>query len=442
MTSAAQWIKAEGHSLEFWDATGDQVWGVITSGGSGKKYSVSLTTDGRATCGCAYSWIGPGRFCSHLCALLLKIPQTILAQRVEAMVRVEHDDEPYPTPPVTQMKGDFGYLTTTISAFNDLMGGLPFGTMLGLYGPAGTGKSIKALQDCFETLAQKQGDALIVDTEGGYGTIVEWSAIFSKRYGLDVQVVPLVSSADEEGKVTVVPVKAVEKGKRHVFVADIRNIESLSDFHGRSGRISISENREVAGEIKGGKITWKKNNKGWVNDVWETPIGKWCAKHRICFLAYDSITNPLEVFGSNAESFPARGDATKDLLNVAQLLTYEMSLVTIAIMHEVVNPQGRGGERPIQTGGSGVAYNFKIKTYVEGPRKSFHTPKLDPAVNKRRGKDTRLFWISRHLSRKEWVNPALLDLTNEGYVSAGEKAAPFLGDEPAAVEEQADAEVA
>jgi hypothetical protein len=441
MSTAAQWLKANTHTLDFWDANADQIWGVVTSGGSGNKYTVSLTSDGRATCGCAYSWIGPGRFCSHLCALLLKMPQVVVAQRLEAMVRIQHDDEPFPLPSVTQMKGDFGYLTTTIPAFNDLMGGLPYGTMMGLYGPAGTGKSIIAIQAAFETLAQRPGDALFVDTEGGYGTIVEWTPILAKRYGLDVQVVPLASSVDEDEKVTVVPVVAVQKGKRHIFVADIRSIEPLSDFHGRSGRISISEVKEKGGELKGGKITWKKLNTGWVNDVWETPIGKWCAKHKICFLAYDSVTNPLEVFGSNAESFPARGDATKDLLNVAQLMTYEMSLVTVAIMHEVVNPQSTGGQRPQQTGGSGVAYNFKIKVYVEGPRKSFHTPQLEKEVNARRGKNTRLFWLSRHLSRKEWERPVLLDLTNDGYVGAGEKATPFVEPTDPTAEPEAEPEV-
>lgn len=290
------------------------------------------------------------------------------------------------------------YIETDLDGINSLLGGIPRASILGITGKPKAGKTIFTAQAAYEVLRDTPDkNAVIIDTEGSLPTHREWAAKYNDRYDLDVDVVPLWP--DTQGNL-----KAdADTNGQTLYVATVPDIETILALHGRPAEL----------ENKGSKLEIKQKD-GWNANPWESPLGRWLRDHDCTFLAYDSVTMPLQVFGSNRQNFPARSDATMWWLLAAQILTQRLQLVTICTNHQTVSPGGF--DRAQVTGGKAVTHNTKYLLHlVHKSKNDKHTP--SPPVKFRRENDHgRYVWLTRHPSRPDWSRCVLLNLTSGGFV--------------------------
>ncbi len=306
----------------------------------------------------------------------------------------------------------YRYVPSTLEGLNDLTGGIPTGTIIGLYGAARGGKTTLSFHLVFDKLMEEGSDenALIFDTEGSEYTYIEWLEILNKRYEVNFGLKwvnydqnTLKTSITDDGK----------EHDKYIYVLDVRTVEHILAFHGRGCTISISKTRSTRdGEVKGGKITLKPEAQQWMS-IWNSPLGKFVIEHDIGMVVYDSITNPLAIFGSQEENLPARSNCTSWWLTRAQELAEVHELAMIAVIHETSNPQ-RSWERPGYEGGKSVEHNLKFIIYInEG--KSKRTP-ATPNKDKEWYSTTREIRNARHPCKKPFNDYIKLDLTDEGFV--------------------------
>jgi hypothetical protein len=238
---------------------------------------------------------------------------------------------------------------------------------------------------------------------------------------MDVQLVFLDLVRDPKTeRVTVVPTKEYNKKKQTLFALDCRFVEDVLAFFGRGVAMEMSEKKEkintVDGkktETRGGKFTLRPISREWQRDIWDSPVGQFVTKHNIRFFAIDSVTNPMQEFGTERENFPARANATNLLMLRAQLLTERLDLIGINIMHQSVDP-ANPWTRPQVLGGKPILYNHKYLLYIQH-EKDFRTPSIkDLGIEKT--KTTRMIWLMRHPSRQPWVRPIFFNLTSSGFV--------------------------
>ena len=305
------------------------------------------------------------------------------------------------------------YVSSMIEGINTLIGGLPVGSMLGLYGMAEAGKTTLAFHMIYDRLIENNknpSNALIFDTEGSEYTYIEWLERLNERHGVDVGLKWLHYNPDT------LKISETSDNKEHhcyIYVLDVRTLEHILAFHGRGCSISISKVRNTrSGEIKGGKITLKPENSLWTT-LNDSPLGEIVEEKEIGILLYDSITNPLTIFGSQEENLPARANCTSWWLTRVQELAEAKDLVVIGVMHETSNPQ-REWERPGYEGGKTIEHNFKFVVYIS-LGKSKRTPKT-PQNDTSWHPTTRELRNARHPSKKPFEMYVKLDLTDSGFV--------------------------
>lgn len=307
----------------------------------------------------------------------------------------------------------FRYIESMLKGINNLVGGLPVGSLLGIFGVAKSGKSILAFHLVYDKLLEEDSDsnALIFDTEGSEFTYIEWLEILNERTGLDVGLKFVVYNP-KTLEVSISDDKT--KHDKYIYILDMREITHILGFHGRGCSLNISKTRDSReGEVKGGKLGLKAENEQWFEDIWESPIGKFVTNYKIGLVVYDSLTNPLTDFGFEKENLPARTNATNLWLARIQALAEVMELVCIVTLHETGDPQ-KGWVRPQYEGGKAVEHNLKFAIYLsEG--KSSRTPKT-PKEDTNWTTTTRELRNERHPSKRPFVEYVKLDLTDTGFI--------------------------
>lgn len=311
------------------------------------------------------------------------------------------------------MSAKFRYIESMLKGINNLVGGLPTGSILGLFGIAGAGKSILAFHLIYDRLLETNNDtnAMIFDTEGSEFTYIEWLPILNERTGLDVGL-KFVSYDPESLEVTITDDK--QKHDKFIYILDMRQITHILGFHGRGCTMTRSKTRDSRdGEVKGGKVKLVGEDDKWFDIIDETPIGKFIDEHKIGILIYDSITNPLTIFGFEQENLPSRTNATNWWLTSIQALAEEKELVCVVTAHETSNPQ-KAWERPHYEGGKAIEHNMKFVVYIsEG--KSSRTPKT-PKEDTNWSQTTRELRNQRHPSKRPFIEYVKLDLTDTGFI--------------------------
>lgn len=293
-----------------------------------------------------------------------------------------------------------GYVTTELQAINNLMGGLPVGTMCGLAGPAEAGKTILTIQFAFETIKARGGNAFILDTEGSGQTYTDWVDNLNAKYGISAEVVQVTINTKALKAGETLELKPDKKVDNHaIYVLDERDLQTILKTVGRGANFINSDT---------GKFSVKVNPEFWDDDVRETPIGKFIAKYNATYMAMDSITYPFLEFGNQQENFPARAQATAWLMGTLQQLANRFNLVQFGVMHHTVNEQDSFA-RPKVKGGQSVHYSYKFIMYMNREQ-STHTP---PAW-KKRPKTVRELRMLRHTSRAPWDRAVYMNLTHEG----------------------------
>lgn len=307
----------------------------------------------------------------------------------------------------------YRYVQSMLKGVNELVGGIPTRSIMGIFGTAESGKTILAFHLIYDKLIEdkeNKSSALIFDTEGSEYTYIEWLEVLNERHNVDVG----LKWADYDPETLKVNIS--DDGKTHdkyIFVLDIRTIEHILSFHGRGCSVTTSKTRHTReGEVKGGKFDLKPENRLWVS-LWESPVGKFIEEHNIGMIVYDSITNPLTEFGFQQENLPARSNCTSWWLTKIQELSQLLDLVVIAILHETGNPQ-KEWERPSHEGGKAIDHNLKFIIYISAG-KSKRTPKT-PTSDTDWNPTTRELRNARHPSRRPFETYVKLDLTNNGFI--------------------------
>jgi hypothetical protein len=379
------------------------VMGTILSSDGATRYDVRLGLDGTRCCGCPAFQFGQTDSCIHTMALT--IHATYHSPTSVRGLTMKPPEAPH------------GYVRTAIEPLNDLTGGLPTGTLYGITGPYGCGKSTLVLQLAFDTIRSTGASALIVDSENGRKTAEAWWPRLASRYGVRPPLVFVRTARDaKSGTWSLVADREVPEDGPVLYIADVRTARKMLAIHGRGILIDISEkktrrkgDKDDGGPLKGGKFHLRPVPREWTEEVWDAPMGHFVREHGIGFLAYDSITNPMAEFGLEHENLPARNQATSYVMIRAQDLASEMDLVGIVVTHETKDP-ANVYDSPKPTGGVAVGYNTKYTV----------------RMLKRRGRGdsptTNWLKVQRH--------PALLDdnegnactvrLTMMGFVGEGE----------------------
>lgn len=291
-----------------------------------------------------------------------------------------------------------------MEAWNDLVGGVPQGTQTALIGQARAGKTILTNQLAYATANVVGGSALIVDTEGSTHTYADWQKAFDKRYQPMELVFLRLGIDGKKGTASLVSDVKHDRKKNYLYVLDCRDLIQILALHGRPARIESSDK---------GKMSIKPAGQ-FINNVLETPIGEFMQERDIFFLGYDSFTNPLAIFGTERENFPARANATTWWVLQAQLLAQTLALVEVGVFHETVDPANPWG-RPGVAGGNAINYNQKLAVYVEH-EKTMRTPGVEESFDKGKNRISRNFWLMRHPSRQPWTRCTQLVLTSKGFI--------------------------
>jgi len=369
------------------------VFGLVRSNISGKLYTPSII-NGEAYCSCKCLYYTE-RLCSHVKTLIRLLNTNIIGE-----------SEMIPK-----------YIPTSIKAINSLMGGLPVGSAIGVYGTPASGKSILTTQMMYEIIKYYKTEknlkrsAMIIDTEGGSYTTHGWHGIFNKRYGLDIPLVFVKLNIETrkvgKGESQKINIKYTpEKFKRPaLFVLDIRSIEKMLQLVGRSATLHMS---------RSGKISLEPNDKLWVKEISQAPLTKIITENKIKGLVVDSITYPTLEFGMERQNYPVRSEAIGWLMASLNNITEEKRLITFVVSHETVDPIDAYAHPEI-VGGKALKHALKFTIYVAGKATS-RTPHVDNAI---RTKATREIWMKRHPSKAPMSMYRFIELSPEGYVDFG-----------------------
>ena len=333
------------------------------------EHLVEVRTDGGYTCDCedaAYR----KRVCKHVIKILI---DSRFANVAEKFLR-------------TYMGGSLEgkyirFHPTGLNEVDKLIGGMPEGYLVGLYGPSESGKTILAYQIMAKLARKNNTNILVFDTEGALSQYELWLDKFLPDY--DIHLV-------ETGK-------KLPKGK-YVYVYQSEDILDLLAMHGKAADLKIS---------KRGKVELIPKQ-GWELTIKKYPAYQLLAEGNVKQIIYDSVTEPAEEFGTAQQNLPLRHQAYKWLLTSASKLIRQINGFGIAIFHESVNPQ-ETHSRPRIKGSFGVRYNVKVLLYISKERTS-HTPKTEP-----RPFNVREIWVARHFNRPEWLEYGEIELTSQGF---------------------------
>jgi len=258
--------------------------------------------------------------------------------------------------------------------------GIPEGYLIALFGPPESGKTILAYQIMGNVIKGK-GNLLVLDTERAYPMYEMWLDKFFDGY--DIHIVELG--------------KKLPQGN-YVYVYQVEDIVELLSLHGKSARVKVSDK---------GKVELVPD-KGWTISIRDTAIYELCENGNVAGIIYDSVTEPVEEFGTAQQNLGARNQAYKWVLTTASKLVESRKMFGIAIFHETVNPTNPRDPPKIK-GGTGVKYNIKMALYISRDRTS-HTPKTES-----RPKHVREVWVARHFNLPPWVEYGEIELTAQGF---------------------------
>lgn len=316
-----------------------------------------------------------------------------------------------------------------------LMGGLPLGTMIQIFGMKGVGKSLLAFQLAFQFITQTGRSVFYLDTEVGFDKSIMpfWYPIFCQRFKniplirlrkesyavtkrdrklMEVEVKAALGSGLREYKVeyteeqlnaavrALLPeYKLIEPETAKTPVIFVLNEASLKDIlgiHGVKVDILISEGGRVETRLLPGTQV----------DVKATPIG---------LIVYDSICSPLKsTFTSGTQDFPGRASAMNLWFGQSQKMCGHLNATILALNHETGNPQTHYVS---YYGGGPVGYDFKYSFQLRHwHRKLADLPEGCECLNPEIEKTAERALIShRFPARADRSAGALLKLDSNGF---------------------------
>jgi len=372
----------------------------------GETRIVSILHDGTTVCGCEAGRFN--RICVHLLATIIAAYNLSPTRSVEIVKRiVQKDDLP--------MKQSF--IETDLNNFNSLVGGVPIGALVGIFGMPATNKSMLSQQLAY-TFFGLGANALLVDTEGGTAAhgLPKWLSTLNKRYGLNVQ----VCDVNYDYKKNTFVLDPVDPKTPAFFVVDLRLITKILAFHGVKTHIEFSDPKlmkdkktgEVVDEEGGGRMSIRCT--GYEDDITRTPVGQLISKYNIRYIVYDSVTAPLELFVSGQLNFPGRDDAQglwfQQIQEVAQV--YKSTIV--GIFHASRDPTNQYDPYGHPMGGKAVGHNFKFLLLIQ----RFQGARGAPFSLKPEKINLRKILNFRHPAKQPFGERYSIELTDTGFIDA------------------------
>lgn len=281
------------------------------------------------------------------------------------------------------------YIIRSIPRINELFGGgLPRESMVHLYGPYQSGKTLLIYQLLYELTYQGLGNALYIDTEASFRSNFsdEMARRFADRFGARVKIcdvsigrsvlrrggkrlklsefrrelaaildeLEIMYDIEDLSDATRFFVRSIdlvsgERGKRIIYLLDGVGIESVLKF--------LDIDADI--ERKGGKTEVKIKG---LADPLTSPLSKFIRKYKISFLVLDSLGMLVKGLAVSLSDLPARAVVTNLIVGGLIRLASAYKLIVIATNHESRNPAGKGFHSFY--GGSAIGYGFKYSLYL------------------------------------------------------------------------------
>ncbi len=281
------------------------------------------------------------------------------------------------------------YIVRSIPRLNTFFGGgIPKESMVHLYGPFQSGKTLLVYQLLYELVYQGLGNALYIDTEASFRSNFSDTVgrRFEERFGKGVRLcdVKLSRSVLMRGGKKL----GVSEFKRELaailddlgILYDIedlsdavrlftRKVDLVSDERGKK-IIYLLDGVDLALALKILDIEAEVGRKGektevkikGLSDPVTSPLAKFIRKYRVSFLVIDSMGMLVKGLAVSLSDLPARAVVTNLIIGSLIRLASIYGLVVIATNHESRNPTGKGFHSFY--GGNAFGYGFKYSLYL------------------------------------------------------------------------------
>jgi energy-coupling factor transporter ATP-binding protein EcfA2 len=311
----------------------------------------------------------------------------------------------------------------------DLIGGIPVGTITGLLGPPGAGKSTLGMQALAEIVAVQKGNLLIFDTENKFHVFLHLCEGLSERFGLNLNLVRVKGRIKKSGgkdptySVDWEMEDDVDPKATNVFVIHCPNVTPISIMLGAGFELKTYE----SGKFK--VISLAGAAAGSV-DITEAPIAKFMQKHKCSAMLFDSITNPFDIIPAVGENFPARADAEQIIMLQLHSLAAEYDLPILMTVHESKNDTNPFSKQLKMEGGKSIGYNLAYVLYLMEKNEIGLLPKGAVKPKSSMPRDQRAVFVSRAPSRPPWANVRYFTITEKGLVDGDGEGSDQDADDP------------
>lgn len=255
------------------------------------------------------------------------------------------------------------YVPLQFEPLQDMLGGLPLGTITGFVGPPQTGKSTVMFQAAVEAAMKMKKNILVFDTENKFHTYMELTNVFANRYQTDLNIIktdPVITvkpgKDSPEYEVEWTLASTPSKDAINVFLVRCPDIKNILILWGRGADIKIFEGS--------GKVQAMLLRGAWAEDATEIPMVKFVEKYNIGPQIVDSITQPFDEFPAISSNFPARADLTQLLFIQIHKAAAVQYLPVMVAVHESTNPTDAFSKGLKMEGGKSVGYNLEYVIYL------------------------------------------------------------------------------
>jgi len=300
-------------------------------------------------------------------------------------------------------EGVFRKFPSSLEALNEMFGGSAYsaGELFGIYAPAGTGKTLFAIQEAV-WLTSKGYNVLYIETEGsGEEMIQKWAPIFAERFDGDLNRFYFESRRTLE-------TLAQYLGFELKFATKKADESELTGSVNQLTLFDVDENG-VKKKKGGRKKKSKKDEKVGKIEVMYRPldislIEQDIEKYKIDFIILDSLSMPIRAtFPPDQQNNPSKSFVEARILQKFIELQEKFNVGVMVIMHASMNP-ARPYESAINfRGGLSVRHAVKRIVYLGKREKSGFD-------------DYRKFWVVRASDTKPWSKVAVARITDLGYI--------------------------
>lgn len=307
------------------------------------------------------------------------------------------------------MSNDF-YVPLQLEPLQDLLGGLPLGTLTTFVGAPEAGKSTLMFQAAVEAAMHMDRNILVFDTENTRHTYSDLAVAFSNRYSVDlnlVKVKPAITTEPGKNgpkykvdwKVETKP----QKGVINVFVVQCPDIRDILVLHGRGAELKVHES---------GKVDITLLQGAYADNILSAEFAKFVQKHNVGPLLYDSLSTPVDEMPTVGMNFPARANLVQLWILQVHKLASELDIPVMACVHESTNPTNPFNQQLKIKGGNNMRYGMKYVMYVLRTNAQGLLPK-GAAKPQPLADNERAIFVMRRPNTRTWARFRLLEFCTE-----------------------------